>query len=144
MPSKTLLFTACAIAIVAVLLMSRPHAGNTPGTTQVAEGTGIAAIQVNRQDSILSFNLTFHDPDGMTTPPRMQTPPTFEVVDADGKQVYQGTFAFGLGGTCQHSWRVPNDLHGDFTAQITSLASLSYPVSFPEDTIHTALTTIVS
>ena len=61
------------------------------------------AIFLCRQGTRLGWYMSY---DSALEPNRNPPPPTFTVYK-DGKKIGSGSFEYGLGGTCECSWRVP-------------------------------------
>jgi len=94
MSSKVQLYLACVIALIIMLLVSRPVRHVHP-TAKGPQKAGIATIQLNRQGAEMQLMLTFTDPQGGSAAPAMSTEPTFAIVDSTGNTVYGGKFEFG-------------------------------------------------
>ncbi len=97
MSNKMHLLTACIVAFTVLLLLHHPlrGTGSTHSATPKPGATGTAAVNVDRRGDLLLFTLTFRDPQGDATAPRMNVEPTFAVVNSTGQEVYHGAFTFG-------------------------------------------------
>jgi len=90
-------------------------------TVELAIGTPLKGyVEATVVKGAVQMNLRLADAAGLDVDAQwimmgQNSNPQVEVLDADGKRVHSGKFEYGGGGTCSHTWSVPNGVKGKFT-----------------------------